>query len=123
MAPKNDLSNIIHGNAGEETASYFLVEKGFSIIARNFRYGRYGELDIIAVRDSLLVFVEVKARSGNAYGGGEYAISGRKMKTLRTVARHFLIQYPLYDTTEFTCRFDLITINEGDIQWIQDIVR
>lgn len=123
MYPKTNLSNRLHGNAGEETACNFLVEKGFTIIARNFRYGRYGELDIIAVRDLLVVFVEVKARSGNAFGGGEYAISARKKKTLRTVARHFLIQYPRYDKTEITCRFDLITINEGTVQWIQDIVR
>jgi len=123
MSPKTNLSNILHGNAGEKTACNFLIEKGFTIIARNFRYGRYGELDIVAVQDLLVVFVEVKVRNGNAYGGGEYAISTRKKKTLRTVARHFLMHYPRYDEAEITCRFDLITINEGTVQWIQDIVR
>ncbi len=123
MSNKPNLSNKFHGNAGEEAACNFLVEKGFAIIARNFRYGRYGELDIVAARDSLLVFVEVKARSGDAYGGGEYAISARKKKTLRTVARHFLLQYSRYDKIAITCRFDLISINDGTVQWIQDIVR
>ena len=114
---------MVHGNAGEEEACHFLTEQGFSIISRNFRYGKYGELDIVASRDSLIVFVEVKSRSGNAYGGGEYAISSRKKSTMRTVARHFLVMHPQYDNRETTCRFDLITINDGNMQWIQDIIR
>ncbi len=123
MTQKQHNFNRVHGDAGEEEACHFLSEQGFTIISRNFRYGKYGELDIIAARESLVVFVEVKSRSGDTYGGGEYAISARKKSTMRTVARHFLVMHPRYDNRDITCRFDLITVNDGEMQWIKDIIR
>ena len=54
------MNTKITGNAGEEKASQYLIQKGYSIIARNFRT-KGGEVDIIAVKDNVVVFVEVKS--------------------------------------------------------------
>lgn len=66
---------------GEELASKFLKEKGYKIIERNFRKG-YGEIDIIATRDNTLVFIEVKTRATNLFGGAINAISYHKLQKL-----------------------------------------
>ncbi len=76
-------------------AAAFLADRGFEIVEQNYFAGRRGELDIIALKEKLLLFVEVKTR----------------------------IKHPGYYTKEYTYRFDLISIEDGEIQWVQDIVR
>jgi len=61
---KKSLMSRAKGNIAEERAAAFLIENGFSIVARNF-YSRFGEIDIIASKDAVLHFVEVK--SGEDY--------------------------------------------------------
>ena len=57
------VSNAEAGKAGEDDAARFLIQKGFTILERNFRNGKYGEIDIIARKDNVIVFAEVKNRS------------------------------------------------------------
>src|SRR3989344_4381790 len=71
---------------GENIACEFLKKKGYKIIERNFRKG-YGEIDIIAIKDKTLVFVEVKTRTSNAYGTPFEAISYFKLKSLVKTAQ------------------------------------
>ncbi len=66
------------GAGGEDRAASFLESRGFEIIERNYRFGRAGEIDLIARRGDLLVFVEVKSRNTPVYGGPLYAINARK---------------------------------------------
>ena len=68
------------GNKGEEIASSFLVEKGFELLKRNYRIYRVGEIDIIAKKENLIIFVEVKTRNINHFGGALYSITQRKKK-------------------------------------------
>ncbi len=111
------------GAEGEVRAALFLEENGFSIIERNYHAGKTGEIDIIALKSDLVVFAEVKSRSGDAYGGGIYSINEAKKRHLKTAAKVFLVSHPLYNTKEFTFRFDLLLVSGDKIEWIDDIVR
>ncbi|MCL1833613.1 MAG: YraN family protein [Leptospirales bacterium] len=113
----------IFGADGESAASEFLESNGFTIIERNFSAGRSGETDIIAIKEKLLLFAEVKARSSEKYGGGIYSITEGKKRKLRTSAKFFLLKNPKYNSPEYSIRFDLITIQDGNIEWIDDIIR
>ena len=68
MAKHYDL-----GKKGEEIAANYLAEKGYKIIARNWRFGK-DEIDIIAEHDNFLVIIEVKTRSSSDYGEPEEAV-------------------------------------------------
>lgn len=92
---------------GEEIAAKYLNDKGYKIIEKNFRKG-YGEIDIIATFNNILVFVEVKTRTSNLFGGALEAISYSKMKTLiKTVQFYKTTHKNLPDTL----RIDAILID------------
>ncbi|HOW83417.1 MAG TPA: YraN family protein [Spirochaetota bacterium] len=111
------------GMHGEDEAALFFLSRGFEIVARNFRFGRHGEIDLIARKDGLLVFVEVKTRSSDRYGGALYSINRRKAGTIRAAALSFLSQNSNFNKPEFTCRFDLLAVEDGNLVWHQDVIR
>lgn len=78
---------------GEDLATKFLIDKGYKIIDRNFRKG-YGEIDIISVKKNILVFVEVKTRTSNAYGTPFEAITYSKLKTLIKTSELYKVLNP-----------------------------
>jgi putative endonuclease len=110
------------GKSGEDRAALFLAEQGFTIIGRNLRYGRRGEIDIAASRDGLVVFAEVKTRKSPVYGGALYSISRRKRLAMSITARYFMMSMRL-DPEARMFRFDLIAVEEGKVIWHQDIFR
>jgi putative endonuclease len=75
------------GAFGEDAASAFLVERGYQIVARNYRC-EFGEIDIIARASKALVFVEVKTRSGGGYGSPFEAITTQKLARMKRLAAH-----------------------------------
>lgn len=111
------------GAEGESAACTFLETQGFSIVSKNFYAGRSGEIDVIAAKDKLVVFAEVKARNSEAYGGGIYSITESKKKKLRASGKYFLLKNPQYNSTEYDIRFDLVIVKDGKIEWIEDIIR
>jgi putative endonuclease len=111
------------GAAGEETAAVFLTENNFTIIERNYRHGKYGEIDIVAGRDRLVIFVEVKNRNSQRFGGALYSINARKKQSIRTAARAFIQSHPRYNDPGITFRFDMIAVSGASIDWIEDIFR
>jgi len=113
----------IFGAEGESAACAFLENHGFTIISKNFYAGRSGEIDLVAVKEKLLVFAEVKARSSEKFGGGIYSITESKKKKLRASAKYYLLKNPQYNSTEYSSRFDLIIVKDGKIEWIDDIIR
>ena len=78
------------GRAGEDDAYDYIVKSGYRVLYRNFRYGRYGEIDIIAIKDGVVCFIEVKSRSGASYGTPAEAVGYAKRKKILAVANHFL---------------------------------
>lgn len=104
---------------GEDAAVAFLVEIKYQIEARNVRTGR-GEIDIVAWSpEGVLVFVEVKTRSGDGYGGPEGAVAARKMDAIARAAGVYMarIQY------EWAIRFDVIAVlmQDGRVRHIRHI--
>lgn len=77
------------GQWGEQQARRHLERKGYGIVATNFRC-RAGEIDIVARQTNELVFVEVKTRRGDAFGGAEESISPARAERLAEVAEEFL---------------------------------
>lgn len=76
------------GNRGEEIAAEYLKAHGFDIIERNFRI-RGGEIDIIAIKDNTLIFIEVKTRTSSQFGTGFEAITPWKLKALIKSAQFY----------------------------------
>ena len=77
------------GEWGERVARLHLEGKGYAVLATNFR-SRAGEIDVVAEQGDQLVFVEVKARRGNAYGIAEESISPVRAERLAEVAEDFM---------------------------------
>ncbi|MCK4570613.1 YraN family protein [Candidatus Bipolaricaulota bacterium] len=105
----------MRGDESEEKACYFLKQKGYRILARNWRT-RAGELDIIARDGGILVFVEVKARSGDGFGGPEAAVDRAKQRRLISAALAFME----VTKCELPTRFDVVAIRPGKMRLYQD---
>jgi len=94
------------GQSAEALAEQMLREKGYRILERNLRVAG-GELDLIAKDQGVLVFIEVKARRGNQFGGAPYAITSRKKQQIIKLASCYLSQRGLSNQD---CRFDVILV-------------
>ena len=89
MASHNEL-----GKEGEEKAARWLVEKGYTLLHRNWRHS-YHEIDIVATKGEFLHFVEVKARTASAFGGyPEDSVTKKKFKNLQKAADEYLFLNP-----------------------------
>jgi putative endonuclease len=95
------------GDFGERVAGAHLEAKGYRILATNFRV-REGEVDIVAEREGVVAFVEVKTRRGEAMGSAAEAIDGRKAQRLLLAAEAFAQQHPELPPGR---RIDLIAID------------
>ncbi len=111
------------GNEGEQAAADFLREEGFVILARNYSLRGVGEIDIVACCEALMLFIEVKSRKGDAYGGAIFSISDKKLCRLRKTAEGYLSANPQHLRKEMTYRFDLIIVQGKQLEWIRDILR
>lgn len=80
------------GNKGEDAVSDFLVRHGYKIVKRNFTI-RGGEIDIIAMKDNLTAFVEVKTRKPNSFESGEEAITYSKKNFLIRTAQSYIDKF------------------------------
>jgi len=107
------------GAAAEALAARFLQARGVRIVERNYRC-RGGEIDIIARDGSTLVFVEVRLRRSDAFGGAAASITAAKRRRLGLAARHYLGRLG----REPPCRFDAILLDSLDperIEWLRDV--
>lgn len=105
------------GKVGEELACGELVRRGYAILERRYR-SRYGEIDIIAEAGETLVFVEVKARSGDVFGGGGAAVTRQKQQRIVRLAEEFLARRRIVDRP---CRFDVVTVDVGGVQPLVEV--
>ena len=93
------------GKQGEQEAARYLREKGYEILAWNYRY-HHAEIDLIAKKGKLLVFVEVKTRTNVSFGNPEEFVSYTKTKLILKTAEHYIFATNwLHDI-----RFDIIAI-------------
>ena len=94
------------GKWGETLAAKYLVKKGYIILDRN-AYTRYGELDLVALHEDVIVFVEVKTRTSMRYGYPEVAVTFQKQSHLLDAATQYLQDHPELDEN---WRIDVIAI-------------
>jgi putative endonuclease len=94
------------GRWGEERAARYLTDLGYNLLARNLRTP-YGEIDLIAWRDGITVFVEVKTRTSTTFGMPEDAVTLRKQAHLRASVEFYLQDHPDF---EGDWRIDVIAI-------------
>jgi putative endonuclease len=97
------------GAQGEEIAAEYLVKRGYRILQRNYRTA-LGEIDIVAREGNVLVFVEVKARSGSRFGPPQSAVDLRKQTKMIRVALAYL-RHKRIDPCD--CRFDVVAVVKG----------
>ena len=101
---------MVLGKTGEDLACRELERRGYAIIARRYRC-RGGELDIIARDGPTLVFVEVKARDGRAFGDAAEAVTWRKQRRIVRLASEYVMRNRFNDSP---CRFDVVSIQFDD---------
>jgi putative endonuclease len=103
-------NNKATGNKGEQLAAKYLEEKGFAIIAANWRY-RFWEVDIIASKENILHFFEIKTRTSDKFGNPEESIGKKKMQNLRNAAEEYQYLHPEWKYIQFDVL--AITMNYG----------
>ena len=107
------------GERAEALAADFLGRHGLTIVTRNYRC-RFGEIDLIARDGNTVVFVEVRQRSSNGYGGAAASITAAKRGRLLRTAHHYLAgMHPAP-----SCRFDAILLSgtPARIEWLQNAI-
>ena len=112
------------GDFAEDLAAEFLQANGLNILHRNFLC-KVGEIDLIAsdhrYKEVSIVFVEVRYRRNQSYGGGLASITLKKQEKLRRSAQTFLLQQ---HSSDIPCRFDVISVSgrpkQPDIHWIEN---
>ncbi len=103
------------GDAAEALAADYLVRHGLRVLARNWRV-RGGEIDLICRDGEMLVFVEVRLRGSQDFGGAAASITRAKQRRLSLAARHYLAGNP-----EQPCRFDVVLLDDlkaDHVEWI-----
>jgi putative endonuclease len=104
------------GKMGEDLACAELLRRGYEILARRYRT-RFGEIDIIARDGEWTVFVEVKTRAHDDYGGGAAAVTPWKQHKITQMAVDYASRYQLHDRP---CRFDVVVVNvNGDSSGVE----
>ena len=105
---------------GEEIACVYLKKKGFKIIDRNFRKG-YGEIDIIALKDDVLVFIEVKTRTTKQFGTPLEQIAYFKLRSLIKTAQYYKLLNPKLPDSLRIDAISIILDNSGKASSIEHI--
>ena len=95
------------GKLGENLACAALVQRGYAILARRYRT-RLGEIDIVARDGATLVFIEVKARAGDEFGGAAAAVTAWKQRRIALMAVDYVARHRLENCP---CRFDVVTVD------------
>lgn len=112
------------GDVVEAAALAHLQAHGLELLARNAQ-ARGGELDLVLLDAGTVVFVEVRYRASDAFGGGAASVDLRKRRKLVHAAQVFLMQHPRH--AQAPCRFDVVAAS-GDPQaprlhWLRDAFR
>ena len=95
------------GKQGEDLACAELCRRGYELLDRRYRT-RFGEIDIVARHRGTIVFVEVKTRGTEDFGGGAAAVTGSKQRRIGQMAVDFLSRRRL---TDQPCRFDVVAVS------------
>lgn len=112
------------GQHAEARACAYLESQGAHILARNL-HCRTGEIDIVAHLSGILIFIEVRQRLNQRFGGAAASVNRTKQTRLIQTARYFLpaLGRHYFSGRQPPCRFDVISLQADQIVWIQDAFR
>lgn len=109
------------GDEAESRALAYLQRQGLVLVQRNYRvaggpHARGAEVDLILrERDGTLVFVEVRSRAAASHGGALASVGAAKQRRIVRAAQHYLLGLPVLPP----CRFDVVALDDGQIQWVK----
>lgn len=111
------------GQHAEQLAEQYLIQRGLRLVERNYRC-RGGEIDLIMTESDTLVFVEVRYRKHQTFGGAAASVDQRKQQRLLLAANHYLQRSKAMDRL---CRFDIVAISpamdgQNQVQWISNAI-
>jgi putative endonuclease len=112
---KHELNNTIIGNKNEALAIDFLVAEGFHIIETNYYARKLGEIDIIAIYDDVLHFIEVK--SGQADFDPVYNFTPSKQRKVINSSYYYMKEKNL----DMVFSIDLIVVRWGEIEFLENV--
>lgn len=95
------------GTVAEQLACTFLQQQGYTLLAQNYQWSG-GEIDLVMQEKETIVFVEVRYRADQRFGGAVASITSAKQQKLRRTATHFLQQQ--FGSEQIACRFDIIAL-------------
>ncbi len=106
------------GDVAERAAEKYLLSHGLKLVTRNYRT-RFGEIDLIMQDGEVLVFIEVRMRKNNDFGGAAASIGAAKQRRIIAAAQQYIatMKYPP------PCRFDAVLLSEGNsgaADWVKD---
>ncbi len=110
-----EYSNKRFGNIGEDIASSFLKKRGFQIVDRNYYAKKFGEIDIIALQNGILHFIEVKSTRRDF--DPIYNITPKKLKKVINSATYYISNKGL----DYPFCIDAVIIRGDDIEMIENI--
>ena len=100
------MDKVTYGKLGEDEAQNYLIKHGYKIVERNYKL-KYGEVDIIALKNKVIIFVEVKTRLSDLFGAPAEAVDIKKQQKIIKVAKQYLLRKNIYDCP---CRFDIVEV-------------
>ena len=103
----------ITGAAGEDAVAAWYTQRGYSVVARNWRAGRSGEIDIVARIGQVCAICEVKTRSSAAFGSGFEAVTNDKQRRLRRLAAAWLAAQDQREWLDV--RFDVAAVDAAGV--------
>ncbi len=119
--PQPRIDRLKIGAAAEDVAAAYLQAQGVQLLFRNYRR-RLGELDLVARQSDVLLIVEVRTRSSNAYGGAAASVDGLKRRRIVRAAQQLLQQHK--ELSKLRARFDVIVVSnlsaaKPGVEWIR----
>lgn len=117
LFPRLRPSRQVAGSEAEDFALAYLQRNGLQLVERNFLC-RGGELDLVMIDGTTLVFVEVRKRSSRQFGGAAASVTPAKQQRLVHAAQQFLQRY----RQPPACRFDVIAIDGDALEWLKNVM-
>ena len=109
------MKTVERGELAEKLACEYLTSHGLVLVTSNY-HSRYGEIDLIMRDGKVLVFVEVRYRRHQSFGGAASSVTPAKQRKITLTALQFLQRNK---QTSSVCRFDVLALNEVKTQWIK----
>lgn len=113
--PANNTAHLTRGCQTEQLACEFLQASGLRLVQRNFCL-KMGEIDLIMLDGDTLVFVEVRYRKNQRYGGALSSIDPRKQARIIRTSLYYLQHY----APNAAARFDVVAVEGQTVQWIKN---